>query len=1231
MKSLLIAGTILWFVVAYSGINNKVVITPGNVSNVERKNSPFLFRDNTKPLSVKKSASTIGREVRPQLKIKEQKSQKKKVNESKNVIFGPESFEGTFPPTGWTQFAVPGWNQSTMNWYKKADAGHQGSNIAWIDPDPDLNLYQEWVLQTPSIDLSGCAGCSLYFYFKQTNDPNSWDWLYVWIATQGGGPSDSTWEMIGSFCQTGANWDAIYGDISPWADSQSNVVIGFEYHREGVGLGCSPEGIDYVYLTATSGGGKPNLKPFTPTGWSAPLICSVNPDTISEDTLYAGQPYYLSLAVKNEGTANINDTFAIVVTKNDTLRFGWLFPSLAQGGVVRGTCILDTIFTPGAYSMKVVADPFSQIAESDETDNVWGKTFYWKTAGAPDISVTPESLYYYYQFSKEIKEVPGYWNTNEVCVTVDIPDFQIEELGDGTQEVMTSPEVMTSQKVNIQGFGWTSKSGAPHLPAKILTLAIPPGGVVKSVDVSGQRIELAGTYNIIPTFPSLPLHNAPEIISQLMEQYNQNKEKFYSSDAVYPEILGEMRGTGGLRKYNLVDVAIYPFAYRALSKKLYYTRNLTIRITYSVDKAKADETIRLSNDYLFDEQAMELIYNYSQTRDWYTKKGGPKSTYDYVIITPNALTSACDTLVKWKSSLGYNVKVVTKEWINTNSSGDDIQQKIRNFLRDKYPSSQWGIKYVLIIGDNSDVPMRRCCPYNNDPDGPMDDTSCVPIPTDLYYADLTDPDNTSWNKDGDSYYGEVWTQSHQPPGDDSPDYHADIHVGRIPWSDVAKIRHICEKIITFEQSTDLAYKKRALLAGGVLFYQNENNQGNQRCDGADVMEALMNDGVIERTSATYLYEKAGRTPCTYSCTDSLNEQNTVNYWNNVGIFNEFNHGSNIGYYRKIWAWDDGDNVPEDAEMTWPEAFSSDCAPLVDDVHPAVGFLMSCLCGYPETTNNLGAALLYQGCVSIISATRVSWGSGENWDYCFFEKLLKDTSATHARVGDAFDLGRNNYVTNLGWEHWLNLYDFVLYGEPSLCHFGTQGDGYLSETMWVHNNGNGPLNVSNISYTQNWIASVSPLSFFVAQGDSVGVSVLVNPVGLPQGWFYDTLKISSNDPNDPVYPEKVVLQVVQSGVEEDNSIAQNKSDILLLPSSPNPFAQWTKIKFSLPIKSKVSLRIYDISGRLVRKLIEENLDAKEWSIIWDGKDEQGRATTSGVYFVKLVAGKSQLIKKLVLIR
>ncbi len=69
--------------------------------------------------------------------------------------------------------------------------------------------------------------------------------------------------------------------------------------------------------------------------------------------------------------------------------------------------------------------------------------------------------------------------------------------------------------------------------------------------------------------------------------------------------------------------------------------------------------------------------------------------------------------------------------------------------------------------------------------------------------------------------------------------------------------------------------------------------------------------------------------------------------------------------------------------------------------------------------------------------------------------------------------------------------------------------------------------------------------------------------------------------------------------------------------PNPFNPRTTIRYDLPRDSRVHLSVYDVSGRLVRTLVEGvEVAAGQREAVWDGRDEVGRSASSGVYFCRL---------------
>jgi hypothetical protein len=83
--------------------------------------------------------------------------------------------------------------------------------------------------------------------------------------------------------------------------------------------------------------------------------------------------------------------------------------------------------------------------------------------------------------------------------------------------------------------------------------------------------------------------------------------------------------------------------------------------------------------------------------------------------------------------------------------------------------------------------------------------------------------------------------------------------------------------------------------------------------------------------------------------------------------------------------------------------------------------------------------------------------------------------------------------------------------------------------------------------------------------------------------------------------------------------------------PNPFNPLTEIRCELPRAARARLTIYDLGGRLVRRLLDEERLAGAFGARWDGCDDAGRALPSGVYFARLTADGHESVRKLVLAR
>ena len=85
--------------------------------------------------------------------------------------------------------------------------------------------------------------------------------------------------------------------------------------------------------------------------------------------------------------------------------------------------------------------------------------------------------------------------------------------------------------------------------------------------------------------------------------------------------------------------------------------------------------------------------------------------------------------------------------------------------------------------------------------------------------------------------------------------------------------------------------------------------------------------------------------------------------------------------------------------------------------------------------------------------------------------------------------------------------------------------------------------------------------------------------------------------------------------------------------PNPFGDTVNIGFSIAGHgaSGIELRIYDVSGRFIRTLVDGDLGSGAHTVAWDGQDENGNDVSTGVYFVQLLTPEQGYFEKVMLLR
>ena len=83
--------------------------------------------------------------------------------------------------------------------------------------------------------------------------------------------------------------------------------------------------------------------------------------------------------------------------------------------------------------------------------------------------------------------------------------------------------------------------------------------------------------------------------------------------------------------------------------------------------------------------------------------------------------------------------------------------------------------------------------------------------------------------------------------------------------------------------------------------------------------------------------------------------------------------------------------------------------------------------------------------------------------------------------------------------------------------------------------------------------------------------------------------------------------------------------------PNPFNPDTQIAFSLSKQSHVQITVYNIKGQLVRTLVDEECDADNYTVTWNGADNNSKTASSGVYFYKMKTDNFLSTKKMILMK
>ncbi len=370
-------------------------------------------------------------------------------------------------------------------------------------------------------------------------------------------------------------------------------------------------------------------------------------------------------------------------------------------------------------------------------------------------------------------------------------DYQINEIND-------------YQTINFQNTMLTGKTGEPLLPYHAISLLLPPGEIAKEIRIVGsQEEEIPGEYELYPRQSARPIskgksktaeiYSSPEIHGS--RNFIKNT-KIYDSYAQCPQELHGKLVTQFMNGYGFALCTFTPLKYFPASGKISYYKKVKIIIQTerNLKARKAMENLKCSNSVL--ERIKKLAQN-KQEISQYPSIKIRNDEYQFLIITPQQYQDNFQELIDLYLVRGIQSEVATTEYIYANISGDDDQEKIRNYIIQEYQENS--IQYALLGGDVEYVPFRGFYCTVQSGSGYVDDN----IPADLYYSAL----DGSWNENGNELWGEIGEEDLLP----------EIAVARLSFSDVIDLENMLNKSINYQDDPVLGELDKPLLAGEHLW------------------------------------------------------------------------------------------------------------------------------------------------------------------------------------------------------------------------------------------------------------------------------------------------------------------------------------------------------------------------------------------------------------------------------
>lgn len=194
---------------------------------------------------------------------------------------------------------------------------------------------------------------------------------------------------------------------------------------------------------------------------------------------------------------------------------------------------------------------------------------------------------------------------------------------------------------------------------------------------------------------------------------------------------------------------------------------------------------------------------------------------------------------------------------------------------------------------------------------------------------------------------------------------------------------------------------------------------------------------------------------------------------------------------------------------------------------------------------------------------------------------------------------------------------------------------VDTTFYIYNTAQGTdsifVSVSDYFNADSAAISVTPSAARIAGNDSLAITFTIRPNLMAPLFYLPQIRIEAQrNPDVQVFEKRFRFTISQVN-DLGNQQGAIPRKFELQQNFPNPFNPVTNLGFSIPEFGFVTLAIYDVLGREIAVLVNENLPSGKYEVQWGGRDGNGLMVASGVYLYRLTGGKFRENKKMLLLR